>query len=443
MRRLLLTMLVAAPPLAAQRVGGVRDVARAVPATEDSLTTEYAVEGLRVIHRRSLANDVVVANLYLLGGTRSPAGAGVEPFLLAVSERGTQQYPRERLTRAMARTGAAVVVTPAKDWTMIGLRATVTTVDSAWAVFADRVVAPRLADADVEFVRAQLLNAVAQRRDDPDAGLDHLADSVGFAGHPYARDLIGDDGAVRRVTGRALREAHRATFVRSRMLLVVVGAIPRAQVERLVRGTLAQLPAGDHQWAMPDTLPRAGPALAIEARALPTNYLKGIFAGPRADSPDYAPMRVASAVLSGRLFGEIRSRRNLTYAVSADLTEEAASYGTLYVTTNEPRLVLQLMQQEVRRLQAERVDAAGLPTLIQQFLTQYWMDNETNAEQADLLARAALFRGDYRAVQRTAADLLAVTPADIQRVARRYFRDVRWAYLGDPTRIGPEAVRGF
>ena len=55
-----------------------------------------------MILRQNNANNVVAANLYLLGGARqvTAANAGIEPILLEVSERGTQRYPKNALRRA-------------------------------------------------------------------------------------------------------------------------------------------------------------------------------------------------------------------------------------------------------------------------------------------------------------------------------------------------------
>src|SRR5687768_10634306 len=55
-------------------------------ATADSGTTSYEVAGIRVIHRFVTANEVVAANVYLLGGTRqlTPSNAGIEQLLLEV-----------------------------------------------------------------------------------------------------------------------------------------------------------------------------------------------------------------------------------------------------------------------------------------------------------------------------------------------------------------------
>ena len=64
-----------------------------------------------------------------------------------------------------------------------------------------------------------------------------------------------------------------------------------------------------------------------------------------------AALRVAAAVLSGRLFGEIRSKRNLTYAVSANYRDRAVTSIGLYVTTTQPDEVLLIMQQQIKALQ--------------------------------------------------------------------------------------------
>src|SRR5690606_11036352 len=127
-------------------------------------------------------------NLYLLGGVRQVTfeNAGIEPFLLEASERGTRSYSRDRLRRAMSRLGTGIVTDADPDWTVFGIRATRATFDSTWAIFASRLMHPTLEPAEVELVRQQFLLGVSQRRDSPDALLEYLADSVAFAGRPCA-----------------------------------------------------------------------------------------------------------------------------------------------------------------------------------------------------------------------------------------------------------------
>lgn len=415
------------------------------PAT-DSGTTSYEVGGIRVIHRYVTANEVVTANVYVLGGTRqlTQGNAGIEQLLLETSGYGTRRYPRDTLRRHMAALGSEINVAAGTDWTRIGLRATSSTFDSTWTMLADRLVAPTLDSGAVELVRAQILAAVRQRRDDPDALLSYLADSVAYVDHPYSIDPIGTEKSIASITRSDLVRYQAQQISTSRLLVVIVGQVDRTRVERLVRTTLGTLPRGQYTWTEPPEPTVRGDALAVEHRRLPTNYILGFFHGPSsANTRDYYALRVATAVLSGRLFGEIRSRRNLTYAVSAPFLERALSAGGIYVTTVSPDLTLGLIRDEIEALQQDVITRQGLSELVQQFITEYFLNNETNAAQADFLARAQVYQGDYRAAERFVDELRNVGPEDIRRVAKLYLRDARFAYVGDTTKISRTALTKF
>lgn len=415
------------------------------PVGRESDTTRFVVDGIPVILRRVVSNDVVSANVYLLGGVRQVTDEteGIEPFLLDASERGTRHYPRTVLRRRMARLGTTIVVEPEIDWTVLGVRATSSTLDSTWAVMADRLTAPRLDSADIELIRQQYLSAVRQRNDNPDALVDWLADSSAFAGSPYGRSLIGTEHSIGTMSRATLERYVKTQIVRSRLLIVIVGNATQSHVEQLVHASLAQLPVGSYRWTIPAEPPPIATSLVMRERALPTNYILGYFQGPPATSADFDALQLATSALSGQLFAEIRTRRNLSYAVNAPFLDRALSAGGLYVTTTEPDSVLDIMRSNIILMQANLVDRAALDHLIQQFITQYFLDNETDADQADFLVRAELYHGDYRDADRFVEDLRRVTPADIQRVARTYMRDVAFAYVGDTTRVSRSAVGTF
>jgi zinc protease len=414
-------------------------------ASVDTGTIGYDVDGIRVIQRHTGSGDIVVANLYLLGGTRqiTAANAGIELMLLEASERGTATYSRDRLRRLMAQLGTGITTNVGVDWSSIGLRATRATFDSTWSILASRIIEPRLDSAEVALIKRQLVAAVGQREDSPDAQIEFVADSFAFAGHPYQLTPSGTVASLSAITVADLKKYHQSQVVKSRMLLVVVGNVSRAQVERLVRGSIAKLPAGTYTWTLPDTLPRfRGSAITIK-RDLPTNYILGLYPGPRADSPDYHALRIATAILTGQLFSEVRSRRNLTYAVDAPFIERAVSAGGLYVTTIRPDETLDVMRNELQDLQNGTVDPTALERLILQFITQYFLDNESGAQQADFLARAELYYGDFRRADRFVDELRAITPADIQRAAVKYMRDVRFVYIGHPGQVAIRKMERF
>ena len=139
----------------------------------------------------------------------------------------------------------------------------------------------------------------------------------------------------------------------------------------------------------------------------------------------------------------MRSRLNLTYSVNAPFVERALSMGGLYVTTTSPDEVLRIMQEQVGSLKESWITADGLDRLVQQFIVTYFLDNETNADQANMLARAELYQGDYRRADRFVEELRAVTPEDIRNAARKYMTNIRWAYVGNPARVTPARLLRF
>lgn len=410
-----------------------------------TLTSSFDVDGVKVILRESNANNVVAANLYLLGGSRqiTAANAGIEALLLEVSERGTKNYPRATLRRKMSRLGSEIATVPSDDWTMFGIRATTEVFDSTWAIFADRLMNPTLDPEDVSLIKTQFISGINQRRDDPDALAEYLADSIAFAGHPYATSVIGTVSSISSIDPAALKNYQATQMVKSRMLLVVVGDVDRAHVQRLVTATLAKMPQGNYQWTPPARLPEGKSAVVIEQRALPTNYIVGYYSGPLANSEDYQPLRIATSVLTGRMFSEIRTRQNLTYDVHAPFLDRAASAGGLYVSTTAPDTTLRLMYTAVKELQDGLLDKDGLERLEQQFLTEYFLDNETNDAQASFLARAQLYRGDYRLADKFVDELKSVSPEAVQRVARKYMKGIRFAYVGDSSRLRRDLITRF
>jgi zinc protease len=414
-------------------------------AQTDTATTSFEVNGLKVILRRNTANDVIAANMYLLGGTQqlTPATQGIEAFLLQASARGTRRFPGAETRQLIARLGTQFEIGPQEDWTVFGFKSITTTFDSSFVVFADRLLAPTLDSGEVELVRTRLMTGARDVRLAPDPLVNLLADSLEYVGHPYGFTPTGNESSLFSLTLQQLRNYEATQMVTSRMLLVVVGNIDRARLEPLVQAEFGAAPRGNYTWSPPRPMGRLGRTLLARPASLPTNYILGYYPGPSARDPDYEALRIANAVLAGRFFTEIRSRRNLSYEVEAPFVERALSSGGVYVTTVDPNQTLRVMRAEITRLQTELIDPRGLERLIQQFITDFFLKNETNGDQATFLARAQIYQGDYQAAARFVDNLRKVRPEDVRRVAEKYMRDFRFVYLGNPDALDRSILQQF
>jgi predicted Zn-dependent peptidase len=101
------------------------------------------------------------------------------------------------------------------------------------------------------------------------------------------------------------------------------------------------------------------------------------------------------------------------------------------------------MRAELDRLQRELIEPQGLDRLTQQFITDYFLKNETNADQATFLARAQIYLGDYREADHFVQDLRRVRPEDVRRVARQYMHDFRFVYIGKSGSLSRALVDRF
>lgn len=410
----------------------------------DSITTSFTVGGVHVILRPNYATDAVAVNVYLLGGTRqlTPATQGIEPLLLHVAEYGSAHYPANVSRTAWGLTGSELVVRAQSDWTLYGFRGIKQDFDSSWNIFTDRLIHPMLASADVELVRSRMLAELRRRRDDPDGLVSLLADSAAFTGHPYALEPDGTENSLTSIDSSALAQYVASQIVTSRLLVVVVGSVSRSDVEAAVARTLATLPAGSYHWTLPTPLPRTRSSVAFAERPVATNYVRGWFEGPPASDPEYPAFRMAVAWLSSRVANAVREERGLSYAASAPLIERGLTTGGIYVTTTQPATVMPLIKAQldsIRNVQG----MYNLRPFAEEFIMEYYADNSSDAAQADFLARAALYRGDYRKASQTMEDLRHVSMGELRMAANEYFRNIHFAYVGDTTRVSRAVFTAF
>jgi zinc protease len=202
------------------------------------------------------------------------------------------------------------------------------------------------------------------------------------------------------------------------------------------------LPRGSYK---PEAVPQLAfdkSSVEVTQRDLPTNYIQGLFTAPSLTSPDIYAMRVASSLLRDRVFEEVRVKNNLSYAPDAFLRTQAANVGGLYVTAVDANQSIRLMLKEISRLQNQPVDAEDIHAVIAQYLTTYYLGQETNAAQAGELAQYELIGGGWRNSVDFLEKLSAVTPADIQRVSQKYMRNIRFVVLGNPRSVDASVFTG-
>ncbi|MDQ3665327.1 MAG: insulinase family protein [Acidobacteriota bacterium] len=409
-----------------------------------SLVTEFDVNGLKVLVKHRTGTQTVVAGLFIKGGVRNitPEKGGVENLMLDTASEATVSFPRERMRMELSRMATSIGSGVNFDYSGLTMASTRANFDRSWEIFTDVALRPAFTADDVQRVRNRIVASLRDDSDTPDSHLQLLQARVAYAGHPYLNDPRGTADSVGRLTSQDLRRYHKQVMETSRLLLVVVGDLDPQMLRNRIAASFGKLPRGDyHPGPLPE-LSFAAPSVQVTQRVLPTNYVQGVFTAPNLAAPDIYAMRVASTILQNRVFIEVRHKRNLSYAPDAFLWSQGANVGGIYVTSVNANQSVRVMLDEITRLQREALPREELQSTVQHFLTRHYLGQETNAAQASELAQYEIIGGGWRNAFIFLPRLRAVTAEDVQRVAQKYMRNIRFVVLGDPNSVDTKLFTG-
>ena len=405
---------------------------------------EFVVAGIPVIHKPISANDVIAVRLYIKGGSAAltPQTAGIERFIASVSHRGTKKYTGDQIAARLTSTGTQLGSDNTYDFSVFSGQGVRQHWNETWDLFTQVVLHPTFPEGEVEQMRGRLLNEVKQRTDNPDQHLEILADSLMYESHPYALNPSGTASSITQLTRDDLAKWHARRLTRENLLIVVVGNVTRADLTAKIRSAFGHLPATGGRAQRLSPVRAITPDVMVVQQELPTNYIMGVYDVPSPGSPDFPAVRVATRILSERLFEEVRTKRNLSYAVSSGIATRAANRGSLYVTAVDPDTTIKVMLSEVRRLQTEPVPLDRLQQSVNVFATGLLMGQQTNMGQASTLGLWELSGGGWENGVSYVDRLRKVTPAQVQQAAAKYLRNARFVVIGDPAKINRASFIG-
>jgi predicted Zn-dependent peptidase len=407
---------------------------KAVLENQTKLVKEFDVNGLKVLVKQRASSPTVAAGLFLRGGVSNltAQNAGIEDLMLETMTIGSKNFPREMLRKELSKTGSNIGSGVNYDYSVISFGSTRQNFQRSWEIFTDVVMNPTFVNEDLELAREKMLTVLRDDEDTPESFLEVLESKIVYANHPYSNDARGTVETISKLKAEDLRAYHKEMLKTSRLLLVVVGDVNADELQKNLMNTFGKLERGNYQAKPLPALEFTQPTVDITERALETNYLKGVFAAPNLGNPDYYAMRVAITILQQRVYQEVRVRRQLSYAPGADMASLSANTGNISVSTNDVNLSVAVMLAEIDGLKNEAVPKEDLDGMAGYFLTTYFLKLETNAAQAADLALYELTGNGWRNSANFLEGIKKVTPDDIQRVSKKYMKNLRFIVIGNP-----------
>ena len=409
-------------------------VPAAAAAQTSGVSRTVLPNGLTVLVRENREAPVVAYSLMVRMGTRTetPDNAGISNLLQQMLVRGTEKLDGEQIAEAADRMGGGIDAYGDVDYSEI----TATALSRNWPemldLLGDCVLRPTLPDGTVQAVRNFLARQIRNRGDKPfDVASDRMRAAL-FGSNPYAWDSLGRRASVEKLDREALIAYYRRFYVPGQMVLAVSGDVKTADVVAQVQRIFGSMAPGKVEMpAVPAPPPMVDSREVIVVPGAQAQIFMGALAPPLTDA-DHPPLKVLTAVLGGgmasRFFSELRDQQALAYTTLAlypsrvDTSAFVAILGTApeNVTKAEQALAEQL--ERIRNQAASEDEVAVARAYV---VGSQAMDRRTNARQAWYLAFYEVAGVGYEFLDRYAAAVKQVTPADVQRVAKKYLNVVR------------------
>ncbi|HKP73509.1 MAG TPA: pitrilysin family protein [Pyrinomonadaceae bacterium] len=311
-------------------------------------------------------------------------------------------------------------------------------VPQAFDLLADMLLSPRFDDAELEREQRVIIEEMKMVEDSPEEFLGELFNAAYFPDHSLGRPIEGTPETVSSFDHARTAAFHRTAYNPRNFVIAAAGNVAHAQLVELAERAFQERATTFDQQPSQETTdapPRAAAPIIIQRkRELEQAHLILATPWPSARDDDRYAASLLGSVLGGgtssRLWQSVREERGLAYSVGAaanGYTDTGVFH--VYAGTSPEQLdeVLDLALAELRRVVREPVSADELQLAKDQAVASILLGLESTSARAGTLARQEMTHGRRISPDEIIARLEAVTPEDVQRVARTRFTSDRLA----------------
>jgi zinc protease len=420
-------------------LAGLALAAFAPPAAANPFEHTLA-NGLRVIVKEDRRAPTAAHMVWYRAGSMDEKNGttGVAHVLEHMMFKGTPKVGPGEFNKRVAAAGGRDNAFTSRDYTAYFQQVPADRLEEMMALEADRMRHLTLAPSEFE----QEIKVVMEERrlrteDQPQALLFEAMNAVAFKAHPYRRPIIGWMNDLEAMTAQDARDWYDRWYVPNNAYVVIVGDVDHKAVFRAAD----KLYGGLKPRALPVRKPQEEPAQAgirrvtVKAPAeLPVvimGYRAPVIRDVIRDDDPYA-LEMLGAVLSGH--GAARFNRQLVreqrLAVSAGAEYDSTGRGPgMFYLVGMPspgKTVAEMeagLRAEIARVQAEGVSEEELARAKAQLVAGEVYKLDSMFAQAMEIGQLEAVGLPYASGERIIGKLKAVTAAQVQEVAKRYFID--------------------
>jgi len=397
----------------------------------DQVQTTRLANGLTILTEHMPGLRSVSLGIWVRRGSRheTPALNGICHFIEHALFKGTQRRSARQIATESDRLGGHLDAYTSHEITGFALKVVDAALPQAFDLLADMLANPRFDPDDLTLEQGVIIEEMKMIGDTPDELLNELFHAAYFPGHSLGRPIEGTEQTVSSFDRATTAAFHSTAYSPRNLVVAAAGNVTHAQLVELATQTFGEGSDGSEAALAVGPSPEtAAPILIERKRELEQAHLIIASPWPSARSEDRYAASMLGTVMGGgtssRLWQSIREERGLAYSIGAGgNTYTDIGMFTIYAGTSPAHLdqVLDLSLQELRRAVSERVPAEELQLAKEQAIASVLLSLESSSSRVGALARQEIIHGRRISPDDIIKSIEAVSPEDMQRVARSCF----------------------
>ena len=386
--------------------------------------------GIVVLVTENPTVDIIAARCFFAGGERVETlpKSGLNYLVASLLTRGTERYSSLEIAERVESIGASLGTESSSDYFLLSLKTITSDFRDMLLLGSEILRSPSFPDSELELERRLTIQSIRSQQERPFTIAYERLQRLMYGDHPYGFSSLGTEETIRAITRDDLNDFHQNHLRPDQMVVSIAGKILPEQAIALVSEAFGDWHNSSQPNLISNPAPHFQPLLVTHEQDTQQAIVMIGYPAPSVSSPDYAALKIISTYLgnglSSRLFVELREKRGLAYEVSAFYpTRLEASQFVAYMGTasQNTSMALEGLRHECERLATELLTEEELKICKSKLLGQYALGKQTNGQIAQVYGWYEVMGLGLDFDQHFVEAIAAVTLADVQNAAQKYF----------------------
>jgi predicted Zn-dependent peptidase len=402
------------------------------PAPKASFPEFYETKldnGLKVLIVTNTAQPVVNFRLLIKSGSEYEGDkSGVAGFVTDLLTAGTTSRTSLAFAQEADFLGLNIGAGAADDQMSVTGSGLKKHMDKLLTLMTDALYNPSFPEDELDKLKKQTLSGLKTVHKSPDAVMGRLQITVGYNVHPYANFQTEEE--VGAITKADLAAFHKTYFIPNNSSLAIVGDVTPEEILPIVKkyfGSWAKGTVPTNDFPAPKAIAGREVHLVDLGKTQTQTAISVSTSSIKRNNSDYIALSMMNSIIgggfSGRLFANLREKHGFTYGAyssvearkDAGMWNATASVRRIATDSAFAQIIL-----EMKRMREETVDAAELAMHKEYASGRFLLGLENPSSIATMVQNIDLYDLPADYYRNYVRNLMAITPADIQRVARTY-----------------------